>query len=248
MLFRLPVTLLFLLCSCFATASAAGGERGASGKGKTEFVLAASWQPAFCEGRKQVPECVTQTTARPDATRFSLHGLWKVRQSYCGVADEVKVLDKAREWARLPPVKLEPALAAKLSELMPGTQSSLDRHEWIKHGSCSGLDQAGYFGMSLNLLEELNASAVGRLFASNIGKTLDEARIKAAFDETFGKGAGERVKMSCRKDGERRIISELTLGLGGRHDVTAPLRERLAAARPTKFGCPEGEVDAAGFQ
>ncbi len=245
--FRLLFTLVFLLCHGFMPVRAADGDK-VSARGKTEFILAASWQPAFCEGRKRVPECASQTAERADASRFSLHGLWKVRQSYCGVADTVKVLDKAREWARLPPVQLEPALAAKLSELMPGAQSSLDRHEWIKHGSCSGLDQAGYFGLSLRLLEELNGSAVGALFASSIGKTLDEARIKAAFDEAFGPGAGERVKMSCRKDGKRRIISELTLGLGGAQDAAAPLRERLAAARPTKFGCPEGEVDAAGFQ
>lgn len=240
--FRLSVIFVFLFCLGVAPAAASDGE------GKTEFVLAASWQPAFCEGRRTLPECAAQTAHSADASRFSLHGLWKVRQSYCGVADEVKMLDKAREWARLPPVRLEPVLAAKLSELMPGAQSSLDRHEWIKHGSCSGLDQTGYFGLSLRLLEELNRSAVGTLFASNIGKTLDEARIKTAFDEAFGPGAGDRVKMSCRKDGKRRIISELTLGLGGGHDLAAPLRQRLAAARPTTFGCPEGEVDAAGFQ
>src|SRR3546814_5265076 len=40
------------------------------------FVLAVSWQPAFCETRPAKPECVTQDEDRFDASHFALHGLW----------------------------------------------------------------------------------------------------------------------------------------------------------------------------
>ncbi|MBN9031399.1 MAG: ribonuclease [Rhizobium sp. 63-7] len=216
--------------------------------GRTTFILAASWQPAFCEGRNTLPECRSQTADRDDASRFSLHGLWRMRQSYCGVAEADKARDKQRGWLALPPVALPEALAGRLAGLMPGAQSGLDRHEWLKHGTCSNLDQSGYFGLSVSLMEELNASAVGQLFRDRIGKLVREAEVKAAFAQAFGAGAGERVRMSCREDGGRRLVVELTIGLGGELKGDAGLAERIAAAGSTKFGCPEGEVDAAGFQ
>ena len=40
------------------------------------YVLALSWQPAFCEGRPDKSECRTQTQNRFDANNFVLHGLW----------------------------------------------------------------------------------------------------------------------------------------------------------------------------
>jgi ribonuclease T2 len=91
---------------------------------------------------------------------------------------------------------------------------------------------------------------VGALFAANIGKTLDEAQIKAAFDQAFGAGSGDKVKMRCRKDGGRRLISGLSVGLGPEKDGEKGLglAELLKRAKATKFGCPSGIVDAVGLQ
>ena len=51
------------------------------------FVLAISWQAAFCETRPSKLECESQTDDRFDATHFTLHGLWPQprRRAYCGV-------------------------------------------------------------------------------------------------------------------------------------------------------------------
>ena len=61
-------------------------------------VLAASWQPAFCETRPAKPECLSQTEDRVDATGFSLHGLWPqpVDNVYCGVPPELRAVDEAQ--------------------------------------------------------------------------------------------------------------------------------------------------------
>src|SRR5688500_1270964 len=40
------------------------------------LILAASWQPAFCEGASGKPECRQQGKSRFDANHFALHGLW----------------------------------------------------------------------------------------------------------------------------------------------------------------------------
>ncbi len=106
-----------------------------------------------------------------------------------------------------------------------------------------------YFADAARLIEDLNASAVQELFAANIGKSLAGDAIKAAFDKSFGPGAGDRVKMSCRRAGNSRVISELTIGLSA--DATdgkgKDLADLIQGAGRTSFGCNEGIVDAAGF-
>jgi len=217
--------------------------------GRTRFILAASWQPAFCETNQRKPECTSQTEDRFDATNFSLHGLWPMRKDYCDVAGTLRTADKEGDWTKLPDLELSAETKAALDKVMPGTQSGLDRHEWTKHGTCTKLSADDYFSTSVRLIDELNASAVRDLFAANIGKTLTAEAIKAAFDKSFGSGAGDRVKMSCRRAGEGRVISELTIGLS--EDATsndaASLRDLIHGAGRTSFGCDQGLVDAAGF-
>lgn len=220
------------------------------GQGRTRFILAASWQPAFCQTNQKKPECASQTRDRFDATNFTLHGLWPMRQNYCGVSKEEQAADKDGDWRSLPEVKLTPENAAALAKAMPGTQSALERHEWTKHGTCTKLSADAYFGTAVRLIGDLNASAVRELFAANVGKSVSADQIKAAFDKSFGAGAADRVKMSCRRAGGVRVISELTIGLS--EDAVAPgsadnLGTLIQGAGRTSFGCDQGVVDAAGF-
>ncbi|MGA1802599.1 ribonuclease T2 family protein [Rhizobium sp. HT1-10] len=216
--------------------------------GQTRFILAASWEPAFCATNAKKAECRSETAASFDATRLSLHGLWPMRQNYCGVSDELQQADRSHGWDSLPAVELSAPTKAALDKAMPGTQSGLERHEWLKHGTCTKLTAEAYFGTAVSLIDELNASAVGALFAENVGKTLDAGRIKAAFDKSFGEGASARVKMSCRRAGSVRVISELTIGLS--QDAVSPstsgprLAKLIQGAGSTDFGCDEGLVQA----
>ena len=215
---------------------------------KTTMILGVSWHPGFCEGRSKAPECENQSTNRADARQFSLHGLWTARKSYCGVPDALKDQDKKRKWLDLPELALDEALKVELAKAMPGMASGLERHEWIKHGTCSGDVAADYYARSLKLLAAVNGSAVQALFESHLGKALKEAEIKAAFDQAFGPGAGDKIRMRCRKDGDRNVITGLTIGLGKVEEEDADLAMLIAAAGKTRFGCPEGIVDEAGLQ
>ena len=216
--------------------------------GQTRFILAASWEPAFCATNAKKAECRVQTAGGFDATHLSLHGLWPMRQNYCGVSEALKQADRSHGWDSLPAVELSAATKAALDKAMPGTQSGLERHEWLKHGTCTKLSADDYFGTAVSLIDELNASAVGALFAANVGKTLDADRIKAAFDKSFGEGASARVKMSCRGNGSARVISELTIGLSQETVSPAGSGPRLGTliqgAGSTAFGCAEGLVQA----
>ncbi|WP_159730896.1 ribonuclease T [Methylosinus sp. Ce-a6] len=208
-------------------------------------LLAVSWQPAFCEEHQSKTECASQTPNRFDATNLTLHGLWPQprRVEYCNVASSYIELDKNGEWDRLPPVALSAATLASLSRVMPGTMSHLERHEWVRHGSCfrGAQTQEAYFARAVALVSQLNASRVRDLFAENIGGTITAEQIKQAFDESFGVGAGDRVQVSCR--GSRRAIVEMTIGLVGEIGDTPSLAELIAAAPTTRIGCPSGSVD-----
>lgn len=216
----------------------------ASDELRDEYVLAASWQPAFCETRPRVSEC--RDGARDDVG-FSLHGLWPQPRGreYCGVAERIVAIDESGDWQRLPDFEASPTTRDRLAEIMPGVASGLDRHEWWKHGTCFPGDAEAYYDVSIRLIDELNQSAVRDLFEASIGDTLTASDIRASFDEAFGRGAGDRVLVDCVETGDRRLIRELRIELSGA--ASEPLGDLIASAERVPAGCRSGEVDAAGF-
>ncbi|KQS98272.1 MULTISPECIES: ribonuclease T2 [unclassified Rhizobium] len=230
-------------------ASAAfAAEKASPPPAKTQYILAVSWQPGFCETRPNRKECAGQTADRFDATHFSLHGLWPMKKSYCGVAADIRARDKKGSWLDLPQLAMAEDTVARLLVAMPGTQSGLDRHQWLRSGTCQGGTAQDYFSLQLKFLDELNGSAVRTLFAGRIGKEVTESEIKQAFDTSFGIGAGERVRMRCQKAGARSVITGLTIGLSGDVSTGSGLSTLILAAGETDFKCGRGIVDTAGIQ
>ena len=226
-------------------AAGAAGPAPAGASGASDYVLAASWQPAFCERHRATPECRAQTADRFDALHLALHGLWPEPRDkvYCGVNRAERADDEAGRWAELPPVELSEATRADLALVMPGTRSALERHEWLKHGTCYGAGPEEYFAEAVQLMAELNRSPVRRLLAARTGARVTADELRAAFDEAFGTGAGERVALSCAGG----LLTELQIHLRGAIDVTTRLADLIAAALPVAAGCPGGRIDPAGF-
>lgn len=228
---------------------AAPGSALASG----DFVLAATWHPAFCEIQTKKPECApTPKPANPgpgtaqqrspaQGQGFALHGLWPQprERAFCQVPAGERVHAEEGRWSRLPALDLSADTRQRLSVLMPGVASHLDRYQWSKHGSCQDAAPEDYFRAALDVLEQLNASAVTGLFADHVGERLQIGEIRTAFDRAFGPGAGKRVGLSCRED----LIVELRIGLRGRPGA-APLGDLLRAAPAQAPGCEGGYVDA----
>jgi ribonuclease T2 len=225
-----------------------GGSGGGQSAQKPDYILAVSWQPAFCEGKPDKRECETQKPDRFDATHFTLHGLWPKKQ-YCNVASDIIAIDKDNRWESLPEPELSGATKSALSEVMPGTMSLLERHEWIKHGTCfPGGAADAYFSRTLALVSQLNSSKVRELFAAHVGEEITRDQLKAAFNETFGAGAADRVRVACKRDAGRNLIVEMTIGLVGDVKPDSRLADLMAAAPTTDPGCPRGVVDAVGLQ
>lgn len=215
-----------------------------------DYVLAVSWQAAFCETRPGKPECQSQTMNRYDATHLALHGLWPQPRSniYCGVPSQIVSIDKDKRWKELPPLNLEEATRADLNRVMPGAQSYLHRHEWIKHGTCYHRSEQAYMQDSTRLMDALNRSGVRDLFAENIGKTITARQIQEAFEEAFGNSAGDKIKVSCAQDGKRRLIKEITIGLAGDLATSSFQAAMEQAKKVDNPGCNKGIVDPVGFQ
>lgn len=220
---------------------------GTPGPGR-DYLLAMSWQPAFCESRPTKPECRSQTAERFDAAHFTLHGLWPQPRTntYCGVGAEEQDLDRKRRWTGLAAPALTPETRAALAEVMPGVQSGLDRHEWIKHGTCYSETPEEYFSESIALVRQINDSPLRTLFVESIGKSVTAEQVRAAFDQAFGAGAGTRLTLDCNKVGTRQLIGELRINLRGEITQDSKLDALIAAAPTAGPGCAAGVVDQVG--
>ncbi|MCK5933999.1 MAG: ribonuclease [Fulvimarina manganoxydans] len=224
------------------TGQASDSDRSPHGR----YVLAASWHAAFCEGQPRRREC--RSGGQDEA--FTLHGLWVEPRdrAYCGVPSGIRQRDEAGRWSDLPAPDLTPDTARALDAAMPGRMAALDRHEWVKHGSCYGADAEEYFRDSLALLSALNASPVRDLFRDRRGKELASTQIRRAFDEAFGRGAGARVLTDCKDDDGRRIIAELRIHLEGTIAPDSDLGALMRQAPKAAPGCRGGIVDPSGDQ
>ena len=79
---------------------------GAKPKPDPPYVLALSWQPAFCETNQRKPECRWQTGNRYDAKYLSLHGLWPQPSGteYCNLPAAVRAAGEGGRWKDIPDV------------------------------------------------------------------------------------------------------------------------------------------------
>lgn len=206
---------------------------------RATYVLALSWEPAFCRGHEDKPECQAA-----NASSLSLHGLWPQPRgrAYCNVDRALVQADHDHDWNRLPEPQMDAATRQRLAAVMPGVQSNLQRHEWIVHGTCSGLTADAYFNRAADLAEQVNASAVPAAFAGSAGRVLSSDAIRAAFDQAFGAGAGARVTVLCQGKAGGRAVTELDIALAGDVTGSAPIADVIGAAAPVPPSCPGGVV------
>ncbi len=229
------------------------GDVAAAATGKTsqapQYVFAFSWEPGYCKQTgddERKPECLSEAADRFDAKSLSLHGLWPQPKSnvYCVPSDLKRIVSNEKmPFDQLPDVPISSGVFAKLQAVMPGTQSSLQRHEWFKHGTCMPHpDVDGYFSTETALAGELNSSKLGDLFASRVGSVIQLSEIKSALDESFGPGAGDRVEVHCVGREPDRYVTEVWLFIAGDMDAHPDLKTLIAAGPKMPDSCPSGRV------
>lgn len=215
------------------------------------YLLALSVAPAFCEDepqRKQAfAQCRVLSEAGFRAMPLTLHGLWPNRTdrkhpSYCGG-------ETSGAFCRLPPLHLPAATHARLGQVMPAAADCLDRYQWAKHGSCSGLAEADYFAASVALTERVNR-AIGGEIARHMGREVSLASLR----ETLARAdpaLKDAVTFDCQTPRtpdpakRRPMLREVRIhferdpatGLPGQ-----PLAYTRANVRHYNSGCPQGKA------
>ncbi|RLN95721.1 hypothetical protein BBJ28_00005311 [Nothophytophthora sp. Chile5] len=147
------------------------------------YVLAQSWQPAFCHGKEsQYPGC-----EKPQSywrSHLTLHGLWPERAgsappSFCtGEAFDAAEIERELGIDTLHQYWPD----VKFSEGSP-EYADFWRHEWTRHGTCSGLPQVAYFTDAINLERNETLAPTPKLVQDNVGGQVDVKALRTAFGD-----------------------------------------------------------------
>lgn len=111
------------------------------------YVLALSWSPSYCEAEGTQANPMQCEARQPHA--FVVHGLWPQFEKGYPSRCATRLNDRVPN-----------ALAHKMVDIMPSF--GLIGHQWRKHGTCSGLDQQGYFAMIRAAFDKVQVPAVYR--------------------------------------------------------------------------------------
>lgn len=127
------------------------------------YLLSLSVAPSFCAlspANQAKAECRTLTDAAYRQTPLTVHGLWPNR---AGVS--VSVNRQPQHCPGPPLTALPDELQARLRLYMPGG-AGLARHEWERHGTCSGLSPEAYFATLVRLAQSADGT-IGNVLRNN---------------------------------------------------------------------------------
>ncbi len=203
------------------------------------YLLSLSIAPSFCAlspANQVKAECRMLSDADYRRTPLTVHGLWPNRA-------HVSVNRQPQHCPGPELTTLPPDLQAQLQRLMPGGPG-LARHEWERHGTCSGLSPEAYFATLVRLAQSADGT-VGAVLRDDglLGRTVritDLLARVAARDPALA----QAIVVSCRfargSGGDGRALIE---------EIRVPLSKDLApilagsVGMGQNSGCPQG----AGF-
>lgn len=187
-MFRLPVALMFAgLAALCVTGGALARHPARSHRAPTPaaapghydyYVMALSWSPTYCQTHADEQEqCGHQGYG------FVLHGLWP--QDDRGRGPERCATDAMPERRTV----------AEALAFMPSKR--LITHEWRTHGSCTGLDPAGYFALADRAFAAVRVPP--ELMAPRQDLTLRADELRAAFKRANPALADDMFSLHCSK-------------------------------------------------
>jgi len=184
------------LAAALLAGAATGGAVAADEPGGFDyFVLALSWNAAWCEAEgdaRGAPQCDPR-----HAHGFLLHGLWP--------QNERGWPENCRGGGR-DPARAETDAMADLY----GSRG-LAWHQWKKHGRCSGLSGRDYFGLAREAYGLVRRPALLRAVEDPL-RVAPEV-IEAAFLEANPEMVADGVTVECRGGLLREVRICLTKGL-----------------------------------
>lgn len=203
---RFPLVLLLALLLC------PGASAARDRPGDYDFlVLSLSWSPSFCaRTRHESEQCSDDDAGRG----LVVHGLWPQYE---------------RGWPQFcvaEPVRLPPRLVRSMLDIMP--DAGLVRHQWRKHGSCTGLAPAAYFDLTREAFRRLR---IPPAFVEG-GAAMSAQAAEGAFSDANPGLRSDAMAIACAAGLLTEIRICLTRSLGFR-----------ACAEIDRRGCRERSLD-----
>lgn len=163
------------------------------------FVLALSWSPSYCasEGKH-----ANRQQCGPDAAShgFVVHGLWpQYERGYPSDCPTDRPLGVPR------------SLSDSMLDIMPST--GLIRHEWAKHGTCSGVSQQDYFTLTRMAFERI--AIPGEFRAVTDTRPIDPDSVENAFRVANPDLPDDAIAVTCDRRYLRDIRICMTRDLAG---------------------------------
>lgn len=208
-----------------------------------EYVFSLSWEPAFCATHANASECKVISAQSFDGNNMVLHGLWPQGGEYCNVPAAQVSADKEHRWQDLAPVEVSAATRARMGTYFPGAASLLDRHEWTRHGVCSGMSPDAYFQTAMDMVEQAAKSSLGALITANVGKSVDLDQVCDSLIRDFGGRAAKAATVRQANGGlsEVRFTMDDKAGaLSLSAAYLAPGKKALSCTGTMSIGAPKG--------
>lgn len=151
------------------------------------YVLALSWSPSYCASVEPGRSPLQCDSGRPFG--FVLHGLWpQYEEGYPEHCDS-------------PEPGPSRYLISSLLDIMPS--EGLIRHQWRKHGECSGLSAEHYFALSRALYESVDVPEAYREPESPLQTSSWD--LEAAFLSANPDLSADMVSLVCSGEGLREV-------------------------------------------
>ncbi|SMC20229.1 ribonuclease I [Andreprevotia lacus DSM 23236] len=253
------IACLLLLVGATAAAAEAPLQPKALGDFR-QYVLALSWQPAFCQQQLQkkdgpLPAECRKDPAYADARQYlTVHGLWPdLPASLAGKMQDADYYQKLARWYRFgcaaqplafaavdaankcpkKPLQFDGELAQALAVDMPGAMAScLADYEYQKHGVCFEFEPASYFRTMSNLLRQFRDSGWGKLIGSRYGMAVRKDDLLAAMGQSFGFQARNAVRLLCNGKPGEQVLAEVQIPILADRINTPLLADAFGSADP----------------
>lgn len=161
------------------------------------YLLAQSWSPHFCCTNSD--RCTTVPWAF-SAKRLSLHGLWpgfstprdgETYPSSCAVKATLYAETMPREY-----IDMAPSFGKWNPEKHRAEVGDLAKHEWKKHGTCSGLTPDQYWNEALRAMLSLPGDrGTPQIVVNNVGSSVPVSSLRATYPNKVALRMDKQVAM-----------------------------------------------------
>ncbi len=152
------------------------------------YLLTLSWSPEFCYSHRENPECQSGHHG------FVVHGLWP------------QYVDGYPERCSYAPGLSNPS---EVADIMPDAE--LVDHEWMTHGTCSGLDAKNYFQLLRRTFESITIPE--RFIAPRENWSIPPQEVKREFMRANPSVGADEMTVSCGNNYLTAVSFCMTKGL-----------------------------------